>query len=55
MPVELGWNTEKGGHFVQAWSRGGAEARKHVAEIDVIAAEAIPVIAAPAMKQARNW
>ena len=52
--VELGWHTEKGCHFVQAWPCGGTEPGKHVAEIDVIATEAIPVIAATAMKQPRN-
>ncbi len=51
--VELGGNTEKGRHFVQAWPCGGPEPGKHVAEIDVIAAEAIPVVAATAMKQPR--
>ncbi len=52
--IELGWNAEKGCHFVQAWPCRRPKAGKHVAQVDVIAAEAIPVIAAATVKQARN-
>lgn len=52
--VKLGRNPQEGGHLIQARLYRSAEPGQHVAEVDVIPAEAVPVITAATAKQRRH-